>query len=47
MVEHWKMKSEIMLLKKAIVNYIDTFSKHRLCEYVFGEGKGYSTNMGI
>ena len=37
--EHWKMKSEIMLLKSAIDNYVEHFSEENLFHLNFGDGK--------
>jgi hypothetical protein len=37
--EHWKMKSEIRLLKSAIDNYVADFSESKLYTFNFGEGK--------
>ncbi len=45
--QHWKMKSEIMLLKKEIDLYVNNFSKNRLYEFDFGEGKVYSSLLWI
>jgi hypothetical protein len=45
--EHWKMKSEISLLKNYIDNYINNFSKDNLFIFDFGEGKVYSDIIWI
>lgn len=37
--QHWKMKSEIMLLKYAIDNYVENFSESKLIHLDFGDGK--------
>ena len=45
--EHWKMKSEIMLLKKEIDTYVVNFSKDQLHIFDFGEGSVYSDILWI
>ena len=40
--QHWKMKSEIMLVKKEIDTYVDNFSKSKLYELDFSNGKIYA-----
>jgi hypothetical protein len=45
--QHWKMKSEIMKLKKEIDLYVDNFSQSNLYEFDFGEGKVYSDILWI
>lgn len=37
--EHWKMKSEIMLLKSSIDKYVENFSERRLHKFDFGDGE--------
>lgn len=37
--QHWKLKSEIQLLKSAIDKYVEHFSKIRLLSFDFGEGE--------
>jgi len=37
--QHWKMKSEIMKLKKEIDIFVDNFSPENLYELDFGEGR--------
>ncbi len=37
--EHWKMKSEITLLKSIIDNYVKKFSESKLIRLDFGDGK--------
>lgn len=37
--EHWKMKSEIGLLKLAIDNYVKNFSENKLYKFNFGNGE--------
>lgn len=39
---HWKIKSEIMLLKQAIDAYVENFSQERLYSFNFGEESIYS-----
>ena len=36
--QHWKMKSEIMLLKKEIDKYVNNFSIEKLSKLNFGSG---------
>jgi len=45
--QHWKMKSEIMELKKEIDLYVDNFSQSNLYEFDFGDGKVYSDILWI
>ncbi|MBT4730646.1 hypothetical protein HOB87_01575 [Candidatus Woesearchaeota archaeon] len=45
--QHWKMKSEIMELKKEIDLYVDDFSQSNLYEFDFGDGKVYSDILWI
>ncbi|MCF6270764.1 MAG: hypothetical protein L3J41_13700 [Melioribacteraceae bacterium] len=45
--QHWKMKSEIISLKKELDLYIDNFSKNNLYEFDFGNGKIYSSLLWI
>jgi len=45
--QHWKLKSEIMILKKEIDNYVEDFSEERLSTFNFGEGKIYSDILWI
>jgi len=40
--QHWKMKSEIMLLKRVIDNYVNSFSIEKLSKLNFGSGVVYS-----
>lgn len=44
---HWKMKSEIMLLKSGIDNYIESFSKDNLIQLDFGNGIVFSDIIWI
>jgi len=45
--QHWKMKSEIMALKKEIDNYVDNFSPNNLYAFDFGEGQVYSDILWV
>lgn len=45
--QHWKMKSEIMELKKQIDLYVERFSSENLYEFDFGEDKVYSDILWI
>lgn len=45
--EHWKMKSEIMLLKENINKYMENFSKNNLYNLDFGEGVVYSDILWV
>jgi len=45
--QHWKMKSEIMTLKKEIDLYVDNFNESNLYEFDFGNGKVYSSLLWI
>lgn len=45
--QHWKMKSEIMKLKKSIDLYVNNFSTKHLHTFDFGEGKVYSDILWI
>lgn len=45
--QHWKMKSEIMALKKEIDLYVNNFSYNNLYEFDFGDGKVYSDILWI
>ena len=45
--QHWKLKSEIMELKKEIDFYVTNFSKSNLYELNFGDGKVYSDILWI
>jgi len=45
--QHWKMKSEIMKLKKSIDLYVNNFSTNHLHTFDFGEGKVYSDILWI
>lgn len=40
--DHWKLKAEIFLLKKAIDAYIEKFDKANLCKIKFGDDIVYS-----
>ena len=46
-MQHWKMKSEIMLLKSAIDNYVENFSKKQLHRFDFGEGEVFSDMIWV
>ncbi len=37
--EHWKLKSEIFLLKSEIDKYVKNFDRHQLLKFNFGQGK--------
>ena len=37
--EHWKLKSELKLIKSAIDDYVKSFSINKLYSFDFGEGK--------
>ncbi len=45
--QHWKMKSEIILMKKYIDLYVDNFQQNQLLELNFGEGVIYSDIIWI
>jgi len=46
-MQHWKMKSEIMLLKSAIDQYVENFSKKQLHRFDFGEGEVFSDMIWV
>ncbi len=46
-MQHWKMKSEIMLLKSAIDKYVENFSKKKLHRFDFGEGEVFSDMIWV
>ncbi len=46
-MQHWKMKSEIMLLKSAIDQYVENFSKKQLHLFDFGEGEVFSDMIWV
>ena len=46
-MQHWKMKSEIMLLKSAIDDYVTNFSKKQLHQFDFGEGEVFSDMIWV
>ncbi|MDQ7046712.1 MAG: hypothetical protein Q9M39_03500 [Sulfurovum sp.] len=46
-MQHWKMKSEVLLLKKEIESYVKIFSEKNLYTFDFGEGKVYSDLLWI
>jgi len=41
-MQHWKMKAEIMLLKRAIDRYVENFSQKNLYQFDFGDGVVFS-----
>ncbi len=45
--QHWKMKSDIMLLKTKIDEYISSFNKSNLFEFDFGDGEVLSDIIWI
>jgi len=45
--EHWKMKSETLLLKSAIDNYVENFSTDNLVQLNFGNGEVLSDIIWI
>ncbi len=45
--EHWKKKSEIILMKKYIDQYVNNFQKNQLLKFDFGEGIIYSDIIWI
>ncbi|MEA3456752.1 MAG: hypothetical protein U9R26_09605 [Campylobacterota bacterium] len=46
-MQHWKMKSEITLLKSAIDDYVKDFSKKQLHLFDFGEGEVFSDMIWV
>ncbi len=46
-MQHWKMKSEIMLLKKSIDSYVGDFSQKKLKRLDFGDGEVLSDIIWI
>ena len=46
-MQHWKMKSEIMLLKSAIDQYVENFSEKQLHRFDFGEGEVFSDMIWV
>jgi len=46
-MQHWKMKAEIMLLKRAIDHYVENFSQKNLYQLDFGEGRVFSDIIWI
>ena len=46
-MQHWKMKSEIMLLKSVIDQYVENFSKKQLHRFDFGEGEVFSDMIWV
>ncbi len=46
-MQHWKMKSEIMLLKSVIDQYVKNFSKKQLHRFDFGEGEVFSDMIWV
>ena len=46
-MQHWKMKSEIMLLKSAIDQHVENFSKKQLHLFDFGEGEVFSDMIWV
>ena len=45
--QHWKIKAEITLFKKAIDSYVENFSQEQLYSFDFGEGSVYSDVIWI
>ncbi len=45
--QHWKMKSEVMLLKDAVDTYVENFSKDHLVRLDFGNGEVLSDIIWI
>ncbi len=37
--EHWKLKAEISLLKKAIQKYVSSFKSEQLHSFTFADGQ--------
>ncbi len=46
-MQHWKMKAEIMLLKRAIDQYVENFSPKNLYRFDFGDGAVFSDIIWI
>ena len=46
-MQHWKMKAEIMLLKRAIDRYVENFLPKKLYQFDFGDGAVFSDIIWI